>query len=856
MSGKGSEVEALEKALADLEAERDYYRLVAERLGRKALSDAQDFSRMIRDLRQREAQLHKDRAELEKTIVERTAELVTRNAELSESTRRYDNLVRQIPHGVFTLRIGNTGSMRFDYLSPVFCEILDIDPEAVRRDADLAFSHAHPDDRGGLDHSAREATRRCAPFRWEGRFVIRQEVRWIRLEADPSATPAGDVVWNGVLSDITERRRIKDKLKESEERLTFLVKNSSDSLVILNSDGSQRFVSPAAERMTGYPVSELEGRTLDTIIHPDDLKEVKAAWNEAVEHPEKTVTVQYRHIHKTRGWVFSEAIAQSFLAEPAINGVIASVRDITERKQVEDSLREQRWRLERIIEGTNVGTWEWNVQTGDVIVNERWAQMIGYTVAELAPVSITTWEMLCHPDDLQRSVALLEHHFSGNQPYYHNESRMKHKDGHWIWVFDSGCVVTRTGDGKPLLMFGTHSDITDRKRMEEQREKFEALNRQIHKAEGLHRMAGAIAHHFNNQLGVVMGNLELALEELPRETAPAESVAAAMQGALKAAEISGLMLTYLGQTSGRTSPLNLTEISRKTLPLIQTTAPGDLLLAADLPDPGPTVNANENQLQQILTNLATNAWEACADHGLVRITVREVRQPDLPASHRLPVDWQPTAPAYACLEVTDTGSGISDEDIDRLFDPFFSSKFSGRGLGLPVVLGIVKAYGGAVSVESEVGRGSTFRVLLPLSADTASPQTFPMDRAHPGAMSGTVLLVEDEELVRETTRKMIVHLGFACLVAKDGTEAVSMFSQHADDVDVVLCDLSMPRMNGWETVSALRRIRPGIPVVLASGHDESRVFAGDRHDPLQGFLHKPYHQALLMDALARAMKTA
>lgn len=710
-------MEDLMKRLADLEIERDYYRLVAERLGQKALADAQDFSQMIRDLRQREVKLQQSQEELEKTIEERTAELVG-----------------------------------------------------------------------------------------------------------------------------------------SEERLNFLVKNSSDSLVILNSDGSQRFVSPAAERITGYQVGELEGRTIDTLIHPDDLEEVMAAWHEAVEHPEKTVTVQYRHIHKTRGWVFSEAIAQSFLTEPAIHGVIASVRDITERKLVEDSLREQRWRLASIIEGTNIGTWEWNVQTGDVRVNERWAQMLGYTLDELTPVSIKTWKMLCHPDDFKCSAELLEQHFVGHQPYYHFESRMRHKDGHWIWILDSGCVVTRTKYGKPLMMFGTHADITERKMMEEQKEKFGTLNRQIQKADSLHRMAGAIAHHFNNQLGVVIGNLELALEDLQQKVTPVRSMVAAMQGARKAAEVSGLMLTYLGQTTGQSSPLNLSEITRKTLPLIQATAPKDLILTVDLPEPGPTINANENQIQQVLTNLATNGWEACTNHGSVRLTVKKVQQTAIPAAHRLPIDWQPIDPAYACLEVTDTGSGISNEDIDRLFDPFFSSKFPGRGLGLSVVLGIVKGYGGAVSVESEVGRGSTFCVFLPVSADKISVQTVKAAELFRGEMSGTVLLVEDEEMMREVTKTMLIRLGLQCVVAKDGIEAVSILTQHLDEVDVVLCDLSMPGMNGWETLSALRRIRPGIPVILASGHDESKVFAGDHHDPLQGFLHKPFQRALLKDALARAMK--
>jgi two-component system, cell cycle sensor histidine kinase and response regulator CckA len=340
MDGKGSEMEELRKTLSELEVERDYYRQVAERLGRKALADAQDFSQIIRGLRQREMKLHQSQEELEKTIEERTAELVIRNNELSESTLRYDNLVNRIPHGVYTFRVRSSGERQFDYVSPPFCQILDIDREKVQRKASLVFSIVYPDDREGLENSMREANEHHIPFRWEGRFMVRQEIRWMRLEADLTIAPGGDIVWNGVLSDTTEQRHIQDKLQESEERLTFLVKNSSDSLVIINGDGSQRYCSPAAERITGFPITELEGKKIEALIHPDDMEAVKAAWRDVVQHPEKTVTVQYRHIHKTRGWVFSEAIAQSFLAEPATNGVIASVRDITDHKRVERFLRD------------------------------------------------------------------------------------------------------------------------------------------------------------------------------------------------------------------------------------------------------------------------------------------------------------------------------------------------------------------------------------------------------------------------------------------------------------------------------------------------------------------------------------
>jgi len=205
------------------------------------------------------------------------------------------------------------------------------------------------------------------------------------------------------------------------------------------------------------------------------------------------------------------------------------------------------------------------------------------------------------------------------------------------------------------------------------------------------------------------------------------------------------------------------------------------------------------------------------------------------------------------MEVVDAGSGIADEDIERLFDPFFSSKFTGRGLGLSVVLGIAQSHGGAVTVETAPGRGSTFRVFLPLSAERVIRQPDQAAQSLEIDGGGTVLLVDDEPMVRKVGEGALTRLGFAVLLAKDGVEAVEVFRQHRDEVRCVLCDLTMPRMNGWETLTALRKLAPGLPVILASGYDRAYVMAGDHPELPQAFLSKPYQLQGLRDAIGRAL---
>jgi len=385
-------------------------------------------------------------------------------------------------------------------------------------------------------------------------------------------------------------------------------------------------------------------------------------------------------------------------------------------------------------------------------------------------------------------------------------------------------------------------------------QKLEIQNRQLQKAESLSLMAGAIAHHFNNQLQTVMGNLELILMDLPAGSAATENLTEAINASRRAAEVSGLMLTYLGQTSGEDELLDLSATCHLSLSMLGAVIPSKVIVESELPSPGPTIRANTNQMHQVLANLMNNALESIGDNpGTIKLTIRTVSPGAIPASYRFPIDWQPQSVPYACMEVTDTGRGIADREIEKIFDPFFTTKFTGRGLGLPVIVGIVRGYNGVVSVESEPGRGTAFRVYLPTSAEKIprqQPKAVPAPKFESG---GTVLLIEDEVMVRNMARIMLTRLGFKVLEAKDGVEAVGIFRQHRDEIRCVISDLTMPRMNGWDTLAALRRISPDIPVILSSGYNETRVMAGEHPERPNAFLGKPYQLKGLSDAINRVL---
>jgi len=430
--------------------------------------------------------------------------------------------------------------------------------------------------------------------------------------------------------------------------------------------------------------------------------------------------------------------------------------------------------------------------------------------------------------------------------------RMVKNDGVAFWIHLQATVTEDAGYAPVYRVI--LSDISQRKETEAQRIKLEDQNRQIQKTESLERMAGAIAHLFNNQLCVVMGNLEMTLNDMVDDTVARQNLVNAMRAARRSSEISGLLLTYLGQSNGKLEPLDLSVTCRHYLAKLQATMPGGIVIEAEFPSPGPVVYANANQIQQILMHLITNGWEAIGKHaGRVTVATRSLPASDIPKAHFSHTDWQGSTVGYGLLEVTDTGCGMTEKEIGKIFDPFFSTKFTGRGLGLAAVTGLVKAWGGTIGVQSEIGRGSTFQIFLPLVADAVPREIEMWPEPLKFETGDAVMLVEDEDMVRTTVEAMLKHLGFTVFATADGNEAIALFRKHQKTIQCLVIDLSMPGMDGWETLAALRRIQPEIPAILSSGYDELQAMSGDYAEIPQAFLHKPYEIDDLRKVLGKVL---
>lgn len=406
----------------------------------------------------------------------------------------------------------------------------------------------------------------------------------------------------------------------------------------------------------------------------------------------------------------------------------------------------------------------------------------------------------------------------------------------------------------PLLMLAV-TDITARRAAEEQRLQMERQMQQTQKLESLGVLAGGIAHDFNNLLTIILGNASLALDELPSMSPARDSLRAIEKTALRAAELCRQMLAYSGQGRFVIETLRLNELISEMASLFKASLSKKALLNLNLTANLPSLRGDPSQIRQVVMNLVINAAEALGDRGgvvTVSTGVMECCPDDLTGAYR---EERLAQGMYVWLEVSDTGCGMDPETRRRIFEPFFTTKFTGRGLGLSAVLGIVRGHHGALQVTSALGRGTTFKVLFP-AAPPLGPQSTLPPRPPLGAWRGIgiVLLVDDEDSVRAMGARMLERIGFQALVASDGQEALELYQVRREEIVLVLLDLTMPYMDGEETCRQLQHIDPQVRVVMTSGYTETEMtprFTGQR---LCGFLQKPYTLEGLTQCLREALE--
>lgn len=618
-------------------------------------------------------------------------------------------------------------------------------------------------------------------------------------------------------------------------------------------------VSVNVADVLGYrPEQFMEGELQwSNLIHPDDAARIAMEVESNIAKRTDVYEQSYRFLDASGNyrWLydFTRLVRRSDGELEQIRGYLF---DQSHLKRVEAALEMERARLAGIIEGTHVGTWEWNVQTGVTVFNERWAEIVGLTLAELQPTTIDTWMRFAHPDDLAHSEVLLKRCFSGESEYYECEARMRHRDGHWVWVLDRGKVQAWTSDGQPLLMLGTHQDITERKQVEVRL--LEAIKQAEEASKGKSRFVANMSHEIRTPMNAILGLLQL----LQRTQLDTRQLDYAQKAELAARGLLGILNDVLdfsrveaGRLELESVPFRLEDVLRylsvvfsgavesRNVEVLFEIAPG-------MPS---VLRGDALRLQQILLNLGSNAIKF-TERGEVVISLRNRPGED----DRVRIDF----------EVRDSGIGIAADKLESIFagfsqaDSSTSRKYGGSGLGLAISRRLVELMGGELRVDSvpEVGSRFSFSIEFPLESDVVlAPTQGQLDskRRH-------VLIVDDNAIARVTLRAMCENMGWDVDDVHDGEAAITQVKaaeRAGKPYDCVLLDWQMPGLNGLETA---RRLRDGEEptqpplIVMVTAHGRNAIanaLANDDH-PLDAYLLKPVTPTMLFDAVTQADRGA
>lgn len=453
-----------------------------------------------------------------------------------------------------------------------------------------------------------------------------------------------------------------------------------------------------------------------------------------------------------------------------------------------------------------------------------------------------------HPEDRDAVARAFSQLFESRGPVEFL-ARLPHCEDSWRFI-EVRARPYETSEGE-LRAVAVGRDVTARLRREEEQARFEEQLRQKQKLEGLGILASGVAHDFNNLLTSLLGNAQLVFLELP-EKAPARArMQRVMAAGKRAAELTQQLSTYAGGGASAFRPTDLCKLVEEMADLLQVSISKKIRLSYQLPGDLPAIEGDPTQLRQVLMNLILNASESIGEHeGTVRVEagslyVDEAFRAEALLGKDLREGW------HVFVRVSDDGPGMDAETRRRIFDPFYTTKFVGRGLGLAVVLGILRSHRGAVRVESRIGRGTAFTAVFPSTPLHDVAQTHELDTEPSTRRGGTILLVDDEPDVREATTGMLEWLGFRVRTARDGLEALEAFRAHADEIDAVLLDIAMPRMSGDEVLDEIRRLRPEARVVLMTGYDAAKQQARIGEAPI--CLRKPFDAQELGESLDRVL---
>ncbi|OGW41604.1 MAG: hypothetical protein A2010_18535 [Nitrospirae bacterium GWD2_57_9] len=634
--------------------------------------------------------------------------------------------------------------------------------------------------------------------------------------------------------DMAERTRIEEALRESEERYRLIAENVSDVIWTLDIK-TRRFtyVSPSVARLRGFTPEQVLAQPLDEVLTPSSLAEVMRRLEEVIPRIASGDAVrggtplEVEQPCKDGSTVWTEVtanIVRDCRGQPS--AILGVSRNITERKRAEQALVESERRYRRLVETVTDYIYAARVENGEVAETTHspgCTGVTGYGPDDFRADPLL-WRRIIHEEDRQRVIEQLAC-LLRNEPAASLEHRVLHRDGSVRWV-KHVAVPRQDEQGLLTAWDGLVSDITERKKLEDQL-------RQAQKMEAIGQLAGGIAHDFNNILSAIVGYGTLLQMKTEADDPLRANIDPILDAADRAANLTHSLLAFSRKQVLKPEPVDLNAIVQHVQRLLSRIMGEDIALTTRFWSDRVVVNADRGQIEQILMNLAANARDAMPNGGSFVIDTNNEELGEMTVLNQGAV----TPGRYAVLTVADTGTGMDEATQKKVFDPFFTTKEPGKGtgLGLSMAYGIVKQHNGFITVASEPGRGTEFRIHLPLldraveAEEPAEPAVFPGP-----APSGTetVLVAEDDDTLRQLSQTVLKESGYRVIPACDGQDAVLQFRENAENIKIVLLDMIMPRMNGREAYEEIRKIDENVKVLFVSG------YTADKENNREGFLDK------------------
>ena len=748
---------------------------------------------------------------------------------VSESEERFQAIFSQAAVGI--AQIGLNGEWLL--VNNKLCEMLRYSEDELRRKTlqDITY----PDDWNEALAGRNQLLAGETPSHtMEKRYVCKDgTIFWGRLHRslvrDPDNLPRYFV---SVIEDITEKIQTERALRSSEQLLTLA--HSAAHLGLWDRDLRTNVITSSGEYAGLYGLAaDHPTPTYDQwlrMVHPEDRERVQEVLQEAREHRcPWDVEFRVRWPDESVHWVCCKGAVYFDDSGQPVRAAGVNF-DITERKRTESALSESEERFRRVFEEGPLGLALVGKDFHFLKVNGALCQMVGYSEAELLQMSFAD---ITHPDDLGANVELAEKLFKHEIPLYQLQKRYVRKNGEIVWIKLTASVIRDQRD-EALYGLGMIEDMTEIKRAQE-----EALARQ--KLESLGVLAGGIAHDFNNLLGGILAEAELVEADLPPYSSPVEEIRRIKQSALRGSEIVRELMIYAGQNQkALVEAVDVSQLAEEMLELLKVSISKHAVLSTVLRDNLPAVQGNAAQIRQVVMNLVINASEAIGEkQGVITVTTAQMS-----GSENLAFNGA-TLPQgdYVRLQVSDTGCGMTEAVKAKIFDPFFSTKFAGRGLGLGVVQGIVRGHGGTIDLKSSPGEGTTFQVFLPCTPQRVAKIHRAISSSGVGqskARTGTILVVEDEETLRLAVSKALRKSGFSVMEANDGSGAMDLLRAHKDEIDVVLLDVTLPGIASREVFEETQRMRPDLKVIVTSAYSKETVDSSFAGLAVEHFIRKPF----------------